>query len=73
MPEILRLFIAPTGLTLPTSTDQLPGMEPRPTPPLPSPQNFDSVATVYSVSQDCQIFLGAWYQNRQNVPNEHEM
>jgi hypothetical protein len=23
--------------------------------------------------QGCQIFLGAWYQNRKNVPNEHKI
>jgi hypothetical protein len=23
--------------------------------------------------QGCQIFLGAWYQNRKNVPKEHKM
>jgi hypothetical protein len=23
--------------------------------------------------QGCQIFLGAWYQNRKNVPNEYKM
>jgi hypothetical protein len=23
--------------------------------------------------QGCQIFVGTWYQNRKNVPNQHEI
>jgi hypothetical protein len=33
---------------------------------------FFFIGAQASLGQGCQIFIGAWYQNRKNVPNEHK-
>jgi hypothetical protein len=43
-------------------------------------RNIRKVADLAEAAQDCQIFLGAWYQNRKkytkltkNVPNSYKI